>query len=118
MNWTRWMRNSISNFRAPRLDFHPCAVTRDDVQEAMREVMDTVHHLVVRQEQILRCALIAHLPEQVRNAIGTLQANLHPEIPTPSKEYQRKGSKKRRARIDVGFGHPVNCEEIISVLEL
>jgi hypothetical protein len=111
-------RSDRQNPAAQPLAFHPSTVTQDDIQEAMKSVMCTVHPLVVRQEQILRCALIAHLPESVRNAIGTLRANLHPELPTASKEYQRKGSKKRRARIDVGFGHPMVCEETIGVLEL
>jgi len=113
------IRNNLQTPAAAQaIAFDPSPVTRDDIREAMKTVMGTVHPLVVRQEQILRCALIAHLPEGVRNSIGTLRANLHPEIPTASKEYQRKGSTKRRARMDVGFGHPTICEQTIGVLEL
>src|SRR5437879_1698144 len=37
---------------AQPLAFHPSAVTQDDVQEAMKAVMRTVHPLVVRQDKI------------------------------------------------------------------
>jgi hypothetical protein len=102
----------------PTADFKPSAIAIADIVRTMETVMRTVHPVVVRQEQILRCALIAHLPESIRQAIGTNRANVHPEMPTPSKEYQRKGSRKLRARIDVGFGHPTACDAVVAVLEL
>ncbi len=102
----------------PPLCLRPAPVRPKEIQEAIGAVMAIVHPAVVRQEQIMRCAFIAHLPEAIRKAIGTLSANLHPEIPTASKEYQRKGSMKRRARIDLGFGHPTKCEEVVGVVEL
>ena len=96
----------------------PLPVERACIYRAISDVMATVHPAIVRQEQILRCALIAHLPEQIRKAIGTLAANLHPELPTPSSEYQRKGNTQRRARIDVGFGHGTIPEKLAGVIEL
>ena len=98
--------------------FAPAPISREDVQGTMRAVMASVHPEVVRQEQIMRCAFIAHLPEEVRRRIGTLSASIHPELPTPSKEYQRKGDRTMRARIDLGFGHPTLCDQIAGVLEL
>ena len=80
--------------------------------------MATVHPKIVRHEQILRCALIAHLPKDIREALGTLSANVHPELPTPSNVYQRKGNTPRRARIDVGFGHGALPERLVGVIEL
>ena len=80
--------------------------------------MAKVHPAVVRQEQILRCALVAHLPISIGRAIGTLSSNLHPEMPTASKAYQRKGKTKRRARIDLGFGHPMVSQELVGLIEI
>jgi hypothetical protein len=84
----------------------------------MKIVMATVHPAVVGQEQILRCAFVAHLPEEIRKAIGTLSANVHPEMPTASNIYQREGKATRRARIDLGVGHPTSCDEIVGAIEL
>jgi hypothetical protein len=100
------------------LSLCPAELKAEEIPLAMESVMARTHPLVVRQEQILRCAFIAHLPENIRRTIGTVSANLHPEIPTASKEYQRMGRKKRRARIDIGFGHSTICEEIAGVVEL
>jgi hypothetical protein len=100
------------------IPFAPAPISQTDVEDTIRAVMASVHPVVVRQEQIMRCAFIAHLPEEIRRDIGTLSANLHPELPTPSKEYQRKGSRTMRARIDLGFGHPTSCEQVAGVLEL
>jgi len=104
---------------SPSIDvsFAPASVAREDVAATICAVMATVHPAVVRQEQIMRCAFIAHLPEDVRKRIGTLSASLHPELRTPSNEYQRKGSRTMRARIDLGFGHPSRCDQIAGVLE-
>jgi hypothetical protein len=96
----------------------PLPLERECICRAINEVMATVHPKIVRQEQILRCALIAHLPQNIREAIGTLSANVHPELPTPSNEYQRKGNTQRRARIDVGFGHGAVPEQLVGVIEL
>jgi hypothetical protein len=96
----------------------PAPLTSSEIHQAIRIVMKTIHPAVVRQEQILRCAFIAQLSEETRNIIGTLSANIHPEMPTPSGTYQRKGLKTRRARIDLGFGHPTRCEETIGAIEL
>ncbi len=98
--------------------FAPGPLAREDVETAIQSVMATVHPAVVRQEQIMRCAFVARLPQQVRMQIGTLSANLHPELPTPSSEYQRKGNRTMRARMDLGFGHPTVREQIAGVLEL
>lgn len=80
--------------------------------------MENVHPAVVGQEQILRCAFVANLPQEIRDGIGTLSANIHPELPTASNIYQRMGKTKRRARIDIGVGHPTKCGEIIGAIEL
>src|ERR1700733_40611 len=110
-------RGSGVTYASP-LCVHPAACIPGEIQATIGAVMASVHPAVVTQEQILRCAFIAHLPEATRKAIGMLSANLHPEIPTASKEYQRKGRTKRRARIDLGFGHPTKCEEVTGVVEL
>jgi hypothetical protein len=96
----------------------PLSLERDCIHRAINEVMATVHPKIATQEQILRCALIAHLPENVRKAIGTPSANVHPELPTPSSVYQRKGKAQMRARIDVGFGHGAVPEQLVGVIEL
>lgn len=96
----------------------PLPLERECICRAITDAMAKVHPAIVRQEQILRCALVAHLPESTRQAIGTLAANVHPELPTPSKEYQRKGNTQRRARIDVGFGHGTISEQLAGVIEL
>ncbi len=100
------------------VNYCPVPLTHDPIQHAIKEVMVKVHPAVVRQEQILRCALIAHLPSSIGKAIGTLSSNLHPEMPTASKTYQRKGKTKRRARVDVGFGHPTVCEDLVGLIEI
>jgi hypothetical protein len=98
---TQTRRAAIS----PPLLWAPAPLMCSEVQLAIQMVMKTIHPAVVRQEQILRCAFIARLSQETGQTIGTLSANIHPEMPTPSNIYQRKGRKKRRARMDLGFGH-------------
>jgi hypothetical protein len=81
--------------------------------------MGKVHPLAVTQEQILRAAFFA-LPSDIRAALGTADAGVHPERPTPSANYVFKGTRGvgMRARYDLGFGHPTDSAGITGVGEL
>ena len=96
----------------------PAPIPEGVIETAITQVMGAVHPGVVRQEQILRSAFVARLPDTMRQALGTLTANVHPEMPTPSNTYQRLGKTKRHARIDLGFGHPTSCDGCFGVIEL
>jgi hypothetical protein len=82
--------------------------------------MGKVHPLAVTQEQILRAAFFAHLPGEIRAVLGTADAGVHPERPTPSANYVFKGTRGvgMRARYDLGFGHPTDSAGIAGVGEL
>lgn len=59
-------------FSVPSPSLTPAPVIREDIEDTIKTVMNTIHPYVVRQEQILRCAFIGHLPERIRQRIGTL----------------------------------------------
>jgi hypothetical protein len=54
----------------------------------------------------------------LQRCIGTSSAAVHPERPTASDIYQRKGKTTMRARIDLGFGHRTDNHGIVGAVEL
>ncbi len=98
----------------------PAPVGRAEVVTTIETVMAEVHPLAVTQEQILRAAFFAHLPEELGERIGTARAAVHPERPTPSSDYVFTGTRGMgmRARYDLGFGHPTESAGIAGVAEL
>jgi hypothetical protein len=87
------------------------------VFDTISNVMKAVHPCIVTQEQILRSAFIAHLPQNIARQIGTPSSSVHPERPTPGL-YQQTGSRKLRARFDLAFGHVENNDGITGVIEI
>lgn len=98
----------------------PVPISRRDAVSTIDTVMAKVHPLAVTQEQILRAAFFAQLPRELAETIGTANAAVHPERPTPSSDYVFTGTRGvgMRARYDLGFGHPTESEEIAGVSEL
>jgi hypothetical protein len=96
----------------------PIPISPGEIQEAIQNASNRLHPQIALQEQVLRCGFIAALPLKLQSCIGTLTAAVHPELPTPSRTYQRKGKTERRARIDLGFGHPTDCSALVGAVEL
>jgi hypothetical protein len=98
----------------------PVPVSRGDAVSMIDTVMAKVRPLAVTQEQILRAAFFAQLPRELAETIGTANAAVHPERPTPSSDYVFTGTRGvgMGARYDLGFGHPTESEGIAGVSEL
>ena len=77
--------------------------------------MNVVDPACITQEQILRGAFVAHLPEEHTRAIGTPMGAVHLERPTPSAGYGKGGG---RARYDIAFGDVERPAAIDGLLEL
>jgi hypothetical protein len=101
-----------------RIDCEPAPISKSDIEQTIWAASNRLDPRIATQEQILRCAFVAALPDTLQRCIGTLSAAVHPELPTASNIYQRKGKTTRRARIDLGFGHPTAAEGIIGAVEL
>jgi hypothetical protein len=99
---------------------NPTPIGRNEIVTTIGRVMSHVDALAITQEQILRAAFFAHLPPEVGQAIGTAEAAVHPERPTPSRDYVVNGKRGvgMRARYDLGFGHPSESVGIAGVAEL
>ena len=99
---------------------NPIPTCRSEIVATIERVMDKVHPLAITQEQILRAAFFAHLTRELGQAIGTAEAAVHPERPTPSCDYVFTGTRGvgMRARYDLGFGHPSESVGITGVAEL
>jgi hypothetical protein len=99
---------------------NPIPVDIREIVATIERVMRKVHPLAITQEQILRAAFFAHLPRELGEAIGTADAAVHPERPTPSCDYLFTGRRGvgMRARYDLGFGHPTESVGITGVAEL
>jgi hypothetical protein len=98
----------------------PISVSKDEIVATIARVMEKVHPLAITQEQILRAAFFAHLPPELGQTIGTVEAAIYPERPTPSCDYIFTGTRGigMRARYDLGFGHPSESDGISGVTEL
>jgi hypothetical protein len=103
-----------------RPSFVPLPVAEEQVVSVIADVMSVVQPCAVTQEQILRAAFFARLPQELAAAIGTVRSGVHPERPTPSSDYRYTGKRKTgmRGRYDLGFGHPVDSKGITAVAEL
>jgi hypothetical protein len=95
-------------------------ITEMQVVSVITRVMSVVQPCAVTQEQILRAAFFAQLPQELAAQIGTVRSGVHPERPTPSSDYRFTGKRKAgmRARYDLGFGDPVDSSGITGVGEL
>ncbi len=102
----------------PEIELAPHPIDEQTIRQAILETMNAIQPGAVNQEQILRSALVSHLPTQFREAIGTRFSAFHPELPTPSDTYTRTGDRQMRARYDIGFGHPRQAAAIVGVMEL
>ena len=99
---------------------NPTPVRRNEIVATIEQVMRKMHPLAITQEQILRAAFFAHLPSRIGQTIGTAEAAVHPERPTPSCDYVFTGTRGTgmHARYDLGFGHPSESAGISGVAEL
>jgi hypothetical protein len=99
---------------------NPIPVRRGEIVATIERVMGKVHPLAITQEQILRAAFFVQLARELGQAIGTAEAAVHPERPTPSCDYVFTGTRGvgMRARYDLGFGHPSESAGITGVAEL
>jgi hypothetical protein len=100
--------------------FEPLPIIEEQVVSVIAGVMSVVQPCAVTQEQILRAAFFARLPQELAAQIGTVRSGVHPERPTPSSDYSFTGKRKAgmRARYDLGFGDPVDSAGITGVGEL
>ena len=103
----------------PLPSFEPLPVAEEQVVSVIAGVMSVVQPCCVTQEQILRAAFFARLPQDLAEAIGTVHSAVHPERPTPSSDYSLSGKRETgmRGRYDLGFGSLVDSE-ITGVVEL
>jgi hypothetical protein len=98
----------------------PILVTPAEIEAAICSVADTVNPRCVRQEQILRSALVARLPDHLRLRIGSPTSAVHAERTTPSNHYKISGKTDRTmfARYDLGFGALDENKGIVGLVEL
>jgi hypothetical protein len=102
----------------PEIEFAPRHVDQIAIRNTILKTLETIQPGAVNQQQILRCAMMAHLPPELLESLGTRFAAVHPELPTPSNNYKRTGNHGMCGRYDLGFGHPTQIEDIVGVIEL
>jgi hypothetical protein len=99
-------------------EYQPLAIAADVIIESIRSSMNSLHPMAALHEQVMRAKFVTKLPQIHAEVIGSLNSAVHPERATPSGDYRRIGEREMHARYDLGFGHPIEDDGIVGVIEL